>query len=269
MSSAVLMEHFHPEGTLQDVYYRCSTPGPEYRRMLVYLPKGYEENDTTRYPVMYLFHGARGNETSWIIDGNMMAIQDSLVACGKVMPTIIVLTNMNSYVDDDDYANSRFKRPFESFFETDGTAEATFVQDVVSLIDSRYNTVPDKDHRIICGMSLGAMQATYISAANPDTFGYVGLLSPMIQGPIRYSPYSSFYSGLAKKQKVQYSNPPKLHYIEIGRMDPFVEHMKHYRIYLEQRKIPYEFHLVRGAHQWKFWQLYYADFMKRVSEFFL
>ena len=54
---------YHPEGTIVESYQECSVPGPTRRRMLVYLPKGYQESDR-RYPVFYLIHGARGNEAA-------------------------------------------------------------------------------------------------------------------------------------------------------------------------------------------------------------
>jgi len=43
------------------------TPSPilkKTRRMCVYTPPGYE-NGNEKYPVLYLFHGAGGNEDSW------------------------------------------------------------------------------------------------------------------------------------------------------------------------------------------------------------
>ena len=63
---------YHPHGILEEHTYRCSPPsGTSQRKMFVYLPRGYYESEK-RYPVQYLIHGARGNETSWIKDGNMI-----------------------------------------------------------------------------------------------------------------------------------------------------------------------------------------------------
>ena len=60
------------EGIIEEVLYDCSVPGPTRRRMLVYLPKDYYENQR-RYPVFYLLHGARGYETSWVKKGFVYA----------------------------------------------------------------------------------------------------------------------------------------------------------------------------------------------------
>ena len=53
-------------GNIQVVEYPCSEPALTKRRMVVYLPEDYDKNATRRYPVLYLIHGARGNEVTWI-----------------------------------------------------------------------------------------------------------------------------------------------------------------------------------------------------------
>lgn len=69
------------KGILEECVYHCSVKGPSERRMLVYLPADYYET-STRYPVFYLLHGARGNETSWIMKGDLLQNIDSLTANG-------------------------------------------------------------------------------------------------------------------------------------------------------------------------------------------
>ena len=53
----------------------------------VYLPDGYEKSGKN-YPVLYLLHGARGNELSWITKGNLLHNIDSLTAFGLMKETI-------------------------------------------------------------------------------------------------------------------------------------------------------------------------------------
>lgn len=68
---------YQPRGSVVESYHECSVPGPTRRRLLVYLPKGYHDSDQ-RYPVLYLIHGARGNEAAWITKGNVLHYADSL-----------------------------------------------------------------------------------------------------------------------------------------------------------------------------------------------
>ena len=133
-------EHNH-QGILEECIYDCSVKGPRERRMLVYLPAEYYDT-TAHYPVFYLLHGARGNETSWIEKGNLLHNIDSLTTHGLMGKSIVVLPNTNQHRSDRDYSKSRIKGAIESFFENDGMVEYAFVNDVVAHVDSVYRTIP-------------------------------------------------------------------------------------------------------------------------------
>lgn len=250
----------HPCGTLEEAMCRCSTGSVTQRRIFVYMPEEYGKNPSERFPVLYLLHGARGNETSWVTEGAMMQIVDSLVNNSLAVPSIIVLPNVNQYYDDEDFASSRFKKPCESLFEIDGTVETAFMKDVVGYVDSHYRTLADKQHRAIAGLSVGGLQTIFISASNPDAFGYVGLFSPMYKTPIRESEYSSFYDNLLEKQKIQFSNPPALYSIYIGHFDFFIFHMEYYRSYLNRNSFPFQYYETPGDHNWPNWRQYLIMF---------
>ena len=83
-------------GILEECMHDCSVEGPLQRRMYVYLPHDYHENNE-RYPVLYLLHGARGNELSWIHKGNILHNIDSLISSSKMKETIVVFPNVNQY----------------------------------------------------------------------------------------------------------------------------------------------------------------------------
>ncbi|MCF0174854.1 MAG: esterase, partial [Bacteroidales bacterium] len=88
--------HDVPHGTVSRIWY----PSPKVgfnRRLTVYTPAGYEQNLKTRYPVLYLFHGAGGDEEAWIALGRTAQILDNLIAEGKAVPMIVVMTN--EYID--------------------------------------------------------------------------------------------------------------------------------------------------------------------------
>ncbi len=61
------------------------------RKMTVYLPPGYS-NDT-KYPVLYLLHGAGDNEGGWTRTGAANLILDNLFADKKIVPMIVVMPN--------------------------------------------------------------------------------------------------------------------------------------------------------------------------------
>lgn len=262
-SAASLTERFNPDGTLEEAVCKCSTGEVTQRRIFVYLPEEYVNNTSKRFPVLYLLHGARGNETSWLTEGAMMHIVDSLVNNSLAEPCIVVLPNVNQYDDDEDYGASRFKKPYESLFEIDGTVETAFMKDVVEYVDAHYRTFADKQHRAIAGLSVGGLQSIFISASHPDAFEYVGLFSPMYKTPIRESACSSFYDGLLEKQKVQFSNPPTLYSIYIGHFDFFIFHMEYFRSYLTRNGFPFQYCETPGDHNWPNWRQYLIMFYQK------
>ncbi len=76
-------------GELTEIAQSSPGEGRPQKRILVYLPPGYDTSDK-EYPVLYLLHGARGNETSWIKKGGILDAIDSLTMCGKMQETITV-----------------------------------------------------------------------------------------------------------------------------------------------------------------------------------
>lgn len=52
----------------------------------VYLPEGYDESKES-YPVLYLLHGAKGSNESWIKFGDMQRIVDETLTALVVYAT--------------------------------------------------------------------------------------------------------------------------------------------------------------------------------------
>lgn len=254
---------YAPKGTLKEMQYSTSVPGPLTRRMIVYLPEGYEESDK-RYPVIYLLHGARGYETSWILKGDILRITDSLVTNGFAEPAIIVMPNVNQYNNDADMDLSRRKSALESLFEIDGTVETAFLNDVVAFTDNHFRTMPDKRHRAIGGLSIGGLQSLYISANAPDKFGYIGMFSPMHKIMQRHSAYNKFYKGLQDKLQTQFACAPYLYLIMIGKRDFFLPHIKNYHRYLNKQEYQHKFIITPGGHDWPYWKQDYIYFLKQA-----
>ena len=211
-----------------------------------------------------MLHGARGNELSWINKGNILHAIDTLTSSSGMPETIVVFPNMNQYDDESDFGWSRLKSAIESLLDTDGTVESAFMNDVVATVDSLYRTVPDKEHRAIAGLSIGAMQSMYISANYPDTFGYVGLFSSLVHPPLKKGLYSSFYKGLKTKMRRQFTSPPFMYSIMVGRTDIFYPRMIRFSRYLERNGYPFDLYLTEGGHQWDSWKEYSNVFMQKI-----
>lgn len=258
-------KEYRPRGYLVKDTYRCSVPGPKARYMFVYLPESYFDSGM-EYPVVYLLHGANGNETSWIRKGRILENIDSLRLDGKVAECIYVFPDMNHYRNDSDFRTPHEKKSIEAFLGLNGSIEYAFLNDVVKHVDSSYRTIPHKDCRAIGGLSLGGLQAMYISANNPDCFGYVGLFSPLIHIPVRLGQHSFFYRKLEQKLKGQFEDPPALYWIMSGKYDFVYNSAFRFSRYLYTRRHLHHFHVSDGGHTWNNWQDYSIMFIKELRK---
>lgn len=258
-------KEYRPRGYLVKDTYRCSVPGPKARYMFVYLPESYFDSGM-EYPVVYLLHGANGNETSWIRKGRILENIDSLRLDGKVAECIYVFPDMNHYRNDSDFRTPHEKKSIEAFLGLNGSIEYAFMNDVVKHVDSSYRTIPHKDCRAIGGLSLGGLQAMYISANNPDCFGYVGLFSPLIHIPVRLGQHSFFYRKLEQKLKGQFKDPPALYWIMSGKYDFVYNSAFRFSRYLYTRRHLHHFHVSDGGHTWNNWQDYSIMFIKELRK---
>ena len=81
-----------PHGDVAKVWYDSPTLGMQ-RRMTIYTPAGYDKGKD--YPVLYLLHGAGGDEDAWTTLGRTAQIMDNLIASGKAKPMVVVMPNGN------------------------------------------------------------------------------------------------------------------------------------------------------------------------------
>lgn len=261
-----IRDGYTPAGVVEEVQCPGSVPGPASRRMIVYLPSDYHHTQR-RYPVLYLLHGARGYETSWIRKGQVYQSTDSLLREGLAEPCIVVMPNVNQYNDDRDYEGGRFKGAWESILEVDGTAEYAFVHDVVNLVDSLYRTIPDKGHRAVAGLSVGGYQSLFLVLNHPDVFGYVGIMSPYTWCLGRDHGYrKQFYGHLYEKMRAMYeTDPPLGFYLYVGKCDIMRPSTARIHHRMRHKGYAHEYNKFPGGHAWpKGWMQEYKDMLKKL-----
>lgn len=138
----------------------------------VVLPGDYATS-RRRYPVIYLMHGAQGDEDSWIEYGGLLADSDARPASEQaivVMPRMGVFTGLAvDWVDGH-------------------RADATLVgRTLVRWVDRTWRTKADRRHRAIAGYSGGGLSAAHVAARFPRVFGQLGAFS----GPVDLGDRSS------------------------------------------------------------------------------
>lgn len=252
------------DGTIRAVRYKSSEKAISERRMVVYLPESYFKEPVRRYPVMYLLHGARGNEVTWIERGDCLITLDSLRRAGSAEEFILVLPNVNNYFSEADYREGHAVNAVRAFWLVDGETETHFMQDAVATVDSLFRTIPDKSARAIAGMSTGGLQSIYLSANYPDSFGSVGLFSPYAYDTVFGLRHPEFYGGLGRKMRRQFADAPEYYSIMIGNTDFFYPHMRLFDRSMSRKGYRHEFVATPGGHEWYNWRKYFILFCQNV-----
>lgn len=132
---------------IDDLYEK---PYKHYVR--VYLPYGYDENGTERYPVIYFMHGDKCNQEKLLGDETAVNAIDNMIAHGDMPPCIIVAPTY--------YYDQRNKLMDEDKFVIE------LRRNIIPLVESTYRTyaettdeaglIASRDKRMICGYSHGS-----------------------------------------------------------------------------------------------------------------
>ena len=135
--------------------------------MYVYVPVQYERQQNRYFPVLYLRHGGGNNESSWVKDGRAAIIMDNLIAEGKAVPMLVVMSNG---LTDGSWAGG-------SSVEGMKILEEELLKDIIPLIESRYRVKKEQSGRAIAGLSMGGGQSFVIGLRNLDKFSAIGQFS--------------------------------------------------------------------------------------------
>ncbi|MBN1678866.1 MAG: alpha/beta hydrolase [Anaerolineae bacterium] len=145
------------------------------RDILVYLPPSYDDEQVC-YPVIYMHDGQNlfDAATSFVGEWGVDECMQKLSAAG--LPAIVVGICHMGVRRLDEYSVVR-----NAVLNTGGQGEAylAFVRDTVKpLIDTHFRTLPDRDHTLMIGSSMGALISLRAFLLHGDSFGRIGMLSP-------------------------------------------------------------------------------------------
>jgi len=169
------------------------------KRILVYLPPGYDCAPRRRYPVFYFNDGHDlfdwnpfaadlepalaaeiARREGWYGSWRLEAQLDRAIADGVLAPLIVV------GIASDDGMRSRDLAPVPwlGSDEARGAQYGAFVADTLApAVDARYRTLARRRCRGIGGASLGALSALQIGLVHGRRFGLVLALSPVLGDP--------------------------------------------------------------------------------------
>jgi enterochelin esterase-like enzyme len=269
-----------PHGTVAQVWYPSPTLHLDQRRMYVYLPPDYKANGTKKYPVLYLLHGAGGDEDAWITMGRANIILDNLIAAGKAVPMIVVMPNGNATQSvaqgfgdgptpsvqqvtapapnpapgGNPAANSG-PRPQPPAQPYAGSYPESIVKDIVPFVQNNFRVYTDKNHRAIAGLSMGGGQTVTTTNNNPNLFGYIGVFSA--GGRVGDTMFESQLMEI-KKDGV------KLYWTGAGDTDLARSGMMALETDLKSKNFPTSYKEIPGRHYWFLWRDFLSDYAGQI-----
>jgi enterochelin esterase family protein len=250
-----------PHGTVARCWY--NSPGLNMtRRITIYTPPGYESS-TEKYPVLYLLHGAGGDEEAWMALGRLSQVMDNLIAQGKAKPMIVVMPNGNVTQKAAPGEGTRgfYKPQFMEPKTMNGEYEAAF-PDIIKFVEENYRVKANKENRAIAGLSMGGFHSLHISRYYPNTFDYIGLFSAAILPNENVK--SEVYENIDETLKTQMENGYKLYWIGMGKTDFLYKSGVEFRAKLDEMGMPYEYVESEGGHIWRNWRDYLTTFVPKL-----
>ena len=163
-------------GTVSHPWYDSKILGYS-RRLTVYTPYGYEANPKKKYPVLYLLHGAGGDEEAWISMGRTAQIMDNLIEKGLAEPMIVVMPNGNPGQQAARTLNIAEKNINWRSEEFRNAYVNSLCTEIVPFIEKNFRAIPKPASRAIAGLSMGGGHTISASILYPELFDYICPLS--------------------------------------------------------------------------------------------
>lgn len=229
---------FHSGALNRDMQYRTFTPE--------HIVAGQ------KLPVLYLLHGGGGGFRDWS--------NYSDVARFAKRGVIFVMPE-----GDDSYYMNAVERPMDRY-------EDYIVKDLIADVESRFPAATGRANRALVGVSMGGFAAVRLGLSHPELFVFAAGISPALDVPSR--PFSvkriqqwryhksifGPWGGAVRHDSDPFvlarsANPAKAPYffLTCGDQEGLLPSNRSFAALLEQRHFRYEFHIVRGGHDWNQW----------------
>lgn len=244
----------------------------------VYLPADYDISQRS-YPVVYLLHGFTDDNTGWLQFGEINRYADKAIADGTIPPMIIIMPNADSswYINSYDG-----KENYEDFF----------IKEFMPFVEKKFRIKAEKKYRGVAGLSMGGYGTLIYALKYPQLFAAAAPLSAGIftSEEIKAMPDANYANVLArvfgKDLKAEarltgnwYNNSvldivdkesadslKRVRYwIDCGDDDFLTNANCLLHIALIKKKVPHEFRMRDGAHNWTYWRTGITDALQFIG----
>ena len=250
-------------------------------RYTIYLPFDYNSSERY-YPVVYLLHGYTDNDMGWMQFGEVNMIADEAIATREIPPMIIVTPDagVSWYINN-----------------YDGTVmwEDFFIKEFIPFIESKYRIRKEKRYRGIAGLSMGGYGTLNFAFKYPELFTAAAPMSAAVYTNEQVINFSQkrwnkvegilFGKNLKSKDRLtkhfNLNNPLYLvdsldvnklktirYYFDCGDDDQLSIGNSLMHIKMEKLKIPHEFRMRDGKHNWIYWRSGLVNALKFIGKSF-
>jgi enterochelin esterase-like enzyme len=241
-----------PHGAVQELNYQSESID-KAREALVYLPPGYDTNSNS-YPVLYLLHGAGGDEKTWVERQQANVILDNLIAEGRLEPLVVVMP----YGYTSRLAEGERRRGAADYKTDMEEFAVDFFNDLIPLVESRYRVTADRDHRAIAGLSMGGGQSLAIGVMHPDMFRSVAGFSSAMQ-IANSQDWGGIDMDATLAKNVDAINELTMLWVGCGTEDTLFNVNKAFSEQLTEAGVEHTFRVTLGAHTPAVWSRYLQE----------
>ena len=228
-----------PHGKVDIRHYDSKTTG-QTRRVHIYTPPNYDK--LSRLPVLYLLHGADGEDSVWTAFGRAHVILDNLIAEKKIQPMVVVMPNGYAYGWDSGVAADKQQTDFQR----------DLVGDLIPFVQANYRVSTNRKHRALAGLSRGGSQTLSIGLRNLAVFSRLGVFSAGSNNP-----QEAFKDVAANGQKV--NEQLDLLWLGCGTDDFALPGARRMAEFLTTSGIRHTFRATAGEHTWIVWRRYLQE----------
>jgi enterochelin esterase family protein len=265
-----------PHGLLQILTYESKATGAT-RQAYVYTPPDYLRT-STRYPVLYLLHGAGDLDPGWAMTGRAPIIMDNLIAEKKARPMVVVMplargggslglgpSGMSPGIQaagnvvpgagrggggaaGGAQAPPTGPAPLQAFAQD-------FIGDLMPAVEKTFRVSTRPDDRAMAGLSAGGAATVNTTFSRPDLFRYVIIMSAGAGQNVEVA-YPKFFANDSAAAKQM-----KLIWIAVGSEDFALAGSKALDETLTKNGIKHSFAITPGyRHEWRLWRPHLRDF---------
>ncbi len=245
----------------------------------IYLPADYYTSER-KYPVTYLLHGYGDADDGWVQFGEINRLADAAIKDGRIPPMIIVTPD-----------------GFTSFYMNAANGslnyEDFFIKELIPHIEKTYHVKAERKYRGIAGLSMGGFGSMLYALKYPNLFVAAAPLSAAVwtdsdcenmqegmyntyfgssvgkslKGKDRLTPFwhnNSVFSIIEKKTVEELSAVK--YWIDCGDDDFLTVGNAQLHIALTNKKVPHEFRMREGAHNWTYWRTGVIDALSFIGD---